>query len=203
VDDPYTTGKVTVGPKNTNVIPADISQTLGPQAVIGEIDFWAQTLFVPVSNGTHGAIVTTTTKLAADKVSGVVSEPLTWVVVDYGTELVYAGSKNAKQLSVFQASDLQMKGKVSLSTALKDAVGAALKEPTLLYIASSSGAMHVVNVTSGDVTSTVGADIKTPVHGLANIWGYGEHGTYHFATSTQIEHYDNCASRENAGTISI
>lgn len=199
------TGKISIGPNNTNVIPADLSRSLGSQAQLGELGFYFPHIYAPVSNGTHGAIMLVSTKLLADKVSAIVNEPLAWVAVDYAAELAYAGSQDATELFVFHADNLQAKGKVQLKSALKGVAGATLKEPFLLYIASSTGAMQVVNVTSGGVTSIGGIDLASDDHvfGLANIWSYPNYGAFHFATSNGLEHYDDCSSQQKTASIVV
>jgi hypothetical protein len=193
------TGKITLGRKSTNVIPADLSASLGSQAKLGDLGMYALQIYAPVSNVTHGAVMIVSTSLKTQKVSAIVKAPLAWVAVDYATELVYAGSRDATELFVFQAEDLQAKGTLQLKTAVKNIAGAALKEPFLVYVASSNGGMEVVNVTSGDVARIGGIKLSSDSHvlGLANIWGYGKHGSFHFATSEGLEHYDDCSTLQS------
>jgi len=182
---------------NTQIIPAKTLQLLGPDAAVGDIDYWDMTVFAPISNGTHGALVALKgSDLSFKAVSAVVDEPLAWVVVDYNTDLAYTGGANTSRFITFDVDspDLALKGEpVAFSTDVQGVAGATFKSSHLLYLALESGSLHTLNTTSGDVAAVDGTSFETPVRGLANIWR-NDHGKLHTATPTHVCHYSECAA---------
>jgi hypothetical protein len=184
--------KLNVVKTRTNAIPKSLQSSLGANAVVGEIDYYMGTIYTPVHNGTHGAMFTAKYDLSPKGAGKVVDEPLTWTAVDYATELVYAGSSEAKQLFVFDAYNLTLKDRVELKSPLSHITGAALNEPYALYVSTASGELQVINAKSGEVTQGPKVEGPVSVTALANIWDYGK-GSFHFATElngkSAVSHY--------------
>lgn len=184
-----------VAKKNTQIVPQNVSDALGPDVVVGDLDYLYRHIFAPVHNGTHGSIVTLNYNLEAGSASEVVDEPLAWVVADYNTEWAYAGAADADRVFVFDAKNLPVVTFLRverLQAPLKNIRGAALKGYNGMYLVSEAGEMYEVDLTTLAVTPEGNTPFGAPVRGFANLWNNGD-GLLHVATTSQIQHYDTCA----------
>jgi len=180
--------------KNTQIIPANISDLLGQDASVGEVDYLWGSVFAAVNNGTHGALVTTyANDFSHGSASEIVDEPLSWVVADYNTEWAFAGGANAKRIFVFgiKLPTVTLLKVEELDATVEGVAGSALKGYNGLYLVTDAGNMHLMNLTSFAVEPVGNDPFDGPVHGLANMW-HNSDGLIHIATASQILHYDTC-----------